>query len=133
MTNAVAEARTHVTLTPIEIGPGLWLLVPGANLDDEAAEELRSACIEALDRGALTLVVDLSTVRQISLEALDVLASASSSLLARGGRLSLAGGDEAIHSFAPAPEEAAALRELIQTLDEALVADPAASGGHHAA
>lgn len=133
MTNATAEARTHVTLTPIEIGPGLWVLVLGANLDDEAAGELRSACIDALNRGALTLVVDLSAVRQISLEALDVLASASSSLLARGGRLQLVGGDEAIHSFAPAPEDAAALRELIRTLDVALAAEGPESGGHRAA
>ena len=131
MTTAAAEAHTHVTLTPIEIGPGLWVLVPGANLDDEAAEELRSACIEAIDRGALTLVVDLGAVRQISLDALDVLASASSSLLARGGRLSLTGGHEAIHALAP--EDAATLGELTQTPDEALVADRAASGGHRAA
>jgi hypothetical protein len=56
----------------------------------EAIENLRDACLGALDRGALTLVVVLRGTRSLSLDALEVLAVVSEILAAREGRLWLA-------------------------------------------
>ncbi len=118
MTTTAMEPTVGAALRPIEIGAGLWALVPGGKLDDEAAEELRDACVEALDRGAETLVVDLTAVTAIGLEALDVLAACSSSLLACGGLLWLAGGNDEHDAIELAPVDDAALETLSRTLDE---------------
>jgi hypothetical protein len=83
-----------------EIGTGLWLLAPAGNVDGAGARSLRAACVAALDRGGLNLVVDLTGARRLCQDALDVLVSVSETLLARGGFLWLAsGGGEAGHAY----------------------------------
>jgi hypothetical protein len=88
VTSSAATSRAPIASR--EIGTGLWLLALPADLDAAAAPPLRAACVAALDRGGLNLVVDLTGAREVCVEALDVLHTVSETLLARGGRLWLA-------------------------------------------
>jgi anti-anti-sigma regulatory factor len=114
-----------------EIGTGLWLLEPPGDLDTAAAPPLRAACVAALDRGGLNLVVDLTGARELSADALDVLVSVSETLLARGGLLWLAATEAGGHAYDLLPVgerglEAAA--GFSSALDAALAAERAADG-----
>lgn len=82
-----AATTTQASLATREIGTGFWLLVPRGDLAGDAVPALRSACVAALDRGGLDIVVDLRGVRTMYLDALDILALVSETLLARGGHL----------------------------------------------
>ena len=79
----------HMTTTdcPTEIDEGFWVVVSTDSHRVDAAEQLREACLHALDRGAEHLVVDVTASRTLSVELKDVLASASDVLRARGGSL----------------------------------------------
>lgn len=120
-----------------EVGPGLWLLAPPGDLGAAAAPPLRAACVAALDRGGLNLVVDLTGARELSAEALDVLASVSETLLARGGRLWLAT-RSAGHAFDLLPigerglETAEGFNSALDAALAALAAERAMAGGRGA-
>ena len=123
-------------LSSIEVGRRLWIVVPPSTVDSEQAGELRDALVEALDRGALNLVVDLTTVVEMSSDAVDVLAAVSETLLARGGLLWLAnmGGDG--YSFAILPVDERGLGALVglsPAIDAILLGDSALNGGDRAA
>jgi len=80
-------AHTTTTDRPTEIDEGLWVVVSADSHRVGAAEQLREACLHALDRGAEHLAVDVTASRTLSAELKDVLASASDVLRARGGSL----------------------------------------------
>jgi hypothetical protein len=60
------------------------------SLSREAIEGVQDACLNALDRGALIVAVDLNGIDTLPSGAVDVLAVVSEILAARGGRLWLA-------------------------------------------
>lgn len=114
-----------------EIGTGLWLLVPPGDLDAAAAPPLRAACVAALDRGGLNLVVDLTGARTLSADALDVLVSVSETLVARGGRLWLAAtGAGHAYDLLPVGERGLqGAQGFNSALDAALAAESTTGGG----
>jgi hypothetical protein len=125
MSATIAATTTGAPLATREIGTGLWLLVPRGDLDGGTVPALRSACVAALDRGGLDIVVDLRGVRTMCLDALDILALVSETLLARGGFLWLAyGGVGPSSDIAPIDERGLeAVEGVNQALDDALRAD----------
>jgi hypothetical protein len=71
-----------------EIAPTTWLVTcQNAEPSDETIEGIQDACLNALDRGALTLAVDLHRMVAISEEAIEVLSITAELLAARGGSL----------------------------------------------
>jgi hypothetical protein len=74
-----------------QIGPAAWLVSCQADsLSREAIEGVQDACLNALDRGALVIAVDLNGIETLPSGAVDVLAVVSEMLAARGGHLWLA-------------------------------------------
>ena len=120
----VATARRPaVRLSSTEVGRGLWLLDPVGDLDGVAARALRSACVSALDEGGLSIVLDLTGVRRMSIDTLLVLASVSETLIARGGFLWLAAAGDGAYSYDLLPLDERGLhaaRGFCAVLDSAL-------------
>ena len=126
MSETTAATTTQASLATREIGTGLWLLVPRGDLAGDAVPALRADCVAVLDRGGLDIVIDLRGVRTMCLDALDVLALVSETLLARGGRLSLVHDDGGRSSeVVRVDERGLEAVEGIKALDEARRADRA--------
>jgi anti-anti-sigma regulatory factor len=139
----LAAAASHAASGPApagavrvkEVGSGLWTVALARKLDVEVTEALRSVCIDALDRGALNVVVDLTGVEAISLDALDVLTSMSESLLVRGGLLWIGcrSPEQGAYSLLPVGEEGFwNAYGVSDALDEALIADGLAAAAGRA-
>jgi hypothetical protein len=76
------------SLTIKEVRPSAWLITCRADSPSiDAIEGIQDACLNALDRGALIVAVDLSRFEAISTNAIGVFAVISEMLAARGGRL----------------------------------------------
>jgi len=76
------------SLTVKEVRPSAWFITcRAASPSDDAIESIQDACLNALDRGALIVAVDLSRFEAISTNAIGVFAVISEMLAARGGRL----------------------------------------------
>ncbi|HEU0336689.1 MAG TPA: STAS domain-containing protein [Gaiellaceae bacterium] len=135
MTVTSSAPTSRASIASREIGTGLWLLAPPGDLDAAAAPPLRAACVAALDRGGLNLVVDLTGARELSADALDVLVSVSETLLARGGRLWLAvAGTGHAYDVLPVGERGLEAAEgFHDALDAALAAERATAGGRRRA
>jgi hypothetical protein len=77
------------------LGSGVWLLACHAELESpDAVDELQEAFLTARDEGAECVVVDLSELRSVSLDAMQLLVAIADIELAEGGRLWLACRDE---------------------------------------
>jgi hypothetical protein len=112
--------------TVFEISELLVLVIPSPNLEEEAVEHFRDACLDAIDRGAASIVVDLTSAESVSHRALEVLDSLSMQLRARGGTLSLAHGGSNGYPFAIVRLGSRGSGEatgLNAALDEALAGD----------
>jgi anti-anti-sigma factor len=136
VTATSAAPTSRAPIASSEIGTGLWLLAPRGDLDGTGARELRAACVAALDRGGLNVVVDLTGTRSMCMDALDVLVSVSETLLARGGFLWLATAGEAGYAYELLPVDdrgLTAAEGFSVALDGALAAERrAVGGGRHA-
>lgn len=111
----MAIVPTAAQPAAVEIGAGLWAILPG--LDEpgpQRAEGLRTAALAALDRGALDVVVEPGGLSRTGAGALDVLGALSDSLLARGGRLWLARAGERDEPLAFVPVGEGGLEPLLE-------------------
>jgi hypothetical protein len=101
---AILRSTTQPPARPgagaVELAGGLWRLVPPSRVDRNGTGDLRDACLDALDRGAVNVFLDVTGVELICEDALDVLDSVRESLLARGGLLWVAVERERGHAFA---------------------------------
>jgi hypothetical protein len=82
------EADVEAGRPPVELGEGYWKVAAG-DRDGAAPDRLRRACLQALDRGAESLAVDLTGSLPLSPGLVDVLVSADEVVRARGGTLAL--------------------------------------------
>lgn len=71
------------------LGASRWLVSPPRESRPCAAEDLRDALLDVIDRGAVTAIVELHPGTRLAPAAVDVLRAASDSLTARGGGLRL--------------------------------------------
>jgi hypothetical protein len=71
-----------------EIAPTAWLITCQNDVpSSETIEDIQDACLNALDRGALIVAVDLNRMVAIPSKAIEVFAITSEMLAARGGCL----------------------------------------------
>jgi anti-anti-sigma regulatory factor len=77
------------SISVAELNDVHWIRVRGGELDREAAEEIRQACLRGLDRGVAKIVVELTGVARVCPEGIDVIQAAADELDAKSGALSL--------------------------------------------
>ena len=101
--------------------------VPSGALDAAEVLDARLACLQALERGATQIFVDLTGVTVVCREAVDLLEAVGEELRAKHGTLWLANHDADAAWHPVLAEGLAGVVGMSAALDAALAADPGTS------